>query len=336
MTIALADLRLDPPVFLAPLAGITDLPFRRVVAGFGAGLVVSEMIASQEVVQGRPLARAKAELGFGEAATSVQLAGRDPWWLAEAARYCEGQGARIIDINMGCPAKKVTSSSGNGACGSALMREPDLALRLIEAVTGAVSVPVTLKMRLGWDDDSHNAPEIAAKAEAAGVRMVVIHGRTRCQFYKGQANWAAIRPVVQAVNIPVIANGDIVDAASARTALAQSGAAGVMVGRGAQGRPWALAEIAADLFGTQAPQVPTGAALADLVEGHYQAMLGFYGADLGLRVARKHLGWYLDEAGADPAARARILTLTDPATVIAALRTALGDAPGPSDERRAA
>ena len=336
MTIALADLRLDPPVFLAPLAGITDLPFRRVVAGFGAGLVVSEMIASQEVVQGRPLARAKAELGFGEAATSVQLAGRDPWWLAEAARYCEAQGARIIDINMGCPAKKVTSSSGNGACGSALMREPDLALRLIEAVTGAVSVPVTLKMRLGWDDDSHNAPEIAARAEAAGVRMVVIHGRTRCQFYKGQANWAAIRPVVQAVTIPVIANGDIVDAASARTALTESGAAGVMVGRGAQGRPWALAEIAADLFGTPAPQVPKGAALADLVEGHYQAMLGFYGADLGLRVARKHLGWYLDEAGADPAARARILTLTDPATVIAALRPALGDAPGPSDERRAA
>ncbi|MDX5357239.1 MAG: tRNA dihydrouridine synthase DusB, partial [Rhodobacterales bacterium] len=315
---------------------ITDLPFRRVVAGFGAGLVVSEMIASQEVVQGRPLARAKAELGFGEAATSVQLAGRDPWWLAEAARYCEAQGARIIDINMGCPAKKVTSSSGNGACGSALMREPDLALRLIEAVTGAVSVPVTLKMRLGWDDDSHNAPEIAARAEAAGVRMVVIHGRTRCQFYKGQANWAAIRPVVQAVTIPVIANGDIVDAASARTALTESGAAGVMVGRGAQGRPWALAEIAADLFGTPAPQVPKGAALADLVEGHYQAMLGFYGADLGLRVARKHLGWYLDEAGADPAARARILTLTDPAAVIAALRPALCDAPGPSDERRAA
>lgn len=336
MSIALADLALDPPVFLAPLAGITDLPFRRVVAGFGAGLVVSEMIASQDVVQGRPLARAKAELGFGEAATSVQLAGRDPYWLAEAAKWCEGQGARIIDINMGCPAKKVTSSSGNGACGSALMREPDLALRLIEAVTGAVSVPVTLKMRLGWDDASHNADVIAARAEAAGVRMIVIHGRTRCQFYKGSADWVAIRPVVQAVTVPVIANGDIIDPASARAALASSGAAGVMVGRGAQGRPWALAEIAADLWGTRAPTVPQGAALADLVTTHYDAMLGFYGADLGLRVARKHLGWYLDEAGATAPDRAHILTLTDANLVRASLRAVLTDAPGPAQERRAA
>ena len=336
MTIALADLTLTPPVFLAPLAGITDLPFRRVVAGFGAGLVVSEMIASQEVVQGRPLARAKAELGFGEAATSVQLAGRDPYWLAEAARWCEGQGARIIDINMGCPAKKVTSASGNGACGSALMREPDLALRLIESVTGAVSVPVTVKMRLGWDHDCLNAPDIARRAESAGVAMVVIHGRTRCQFYTGRADWAAIRPVVQAVRIPVIANGDITDAATARAALEASGAAGVMVGRGAQGRPWALAQIAADLWGAPAPIIPQGAALADLVLPHHEAMLAFYGADLGLRVARKHLGWYLNAAGADQGARAAILTGTDPRAVQSALRAALTDAPGTDTERQAA
>ncbi|MFN3294107.1 MAG: tRNA dihydrouridine synthase DusB [Gemmobacter sp.] len=336
MTIALADASLDPPVFLAPLAGITDLPFRRIVAGFGAGLVVSEMIASQEVVQGRPLARAKAELGFGESATSVQLAGRDPWWLAEAARWCEGQGARIIDINMGCPAKKVTSASGNGACGSALMREPDLALRLIEAVVQAVQVPVTVKMRLGWDDASHNAAQIAARAEAAGVRMVVVHGRTRCQFYTGQADWAAIAPVVQAVRIPVIANGDITDAATARAALAASGAAGVMIGRGAQGRPWRLAQVAAELWGAPTPQVPQGAALADLVVAHHDSMLAFYGTDLGLRVARKHLGWYLDEARAAAADRARILTMTDAATVRRSLRSVLADAPGPLQERRAA
>ncbi|MDR5652900.1 tRNA dihydrouridine synthase DusB [Ruixingdingia sedimenti] len=325
MTIRLADETLDPPVFLAPLAGITDLPFRRIVARFGAGLLVSEMVASQEVVQGRALARARAELGLAEGGTptAVQIAGREAHWMAEAARWAESNGARIIDINMGCPARKVT----NGWSGSALMREPDHALRLIEAVAGAVSVPVTLKTRLGWDHDSLNAADIAARAVGAGVAMVTIHGRTRCQFYKGRADWAAIAPVVAAVAVPVVANGDILDAEDARAALAASGAAGVMVGRGAQGRPWALAEIAAALTGAPAPQIPQGAALAELACEHHAAMLSFYGADLGLRIARKHMGWYMEAAGADPAARAAILTAADAAAVHRLLRHALADAP---------
>jgi tRNA-dihydrouridine synthase B len=313
----LADLTIHPPVLLAPLAGITDLPFRRLVARFGAGLVVSEMVASQEVVQARPLARARAELDCGQAATAVQLAGREPYWMAEAARHVEAEGARVIDINMGCPAKKVTT----GYSGAALMRDPDHALRLIEAVVGAVKVPVTLKTRLGWDERCLNAPDLARRAEAAGVRMVTIHGRTRCQFYAGRADWAAIRKVRQAVTIPVVANGDVTDAAAARTALALSGADAVMVGRAAQGAPWRLAVIAAGLRGTPAPAVPEGTALADLVIGHYEAMLAFYGTDLGARVARKHLGWYLAEAGCD-AWRAEVLTAASPAAAIRALSRA--------------
>lgn len=304
MIVQVADVVLTPPVALAPMAGITDVPFRRIVAGFGAGLVVSEMVASQEMVQAKPGVRERAELGFGEAATSVQIAGRDAFWMGEAARMLEANGAKIIDINMGCPAKKVTG----GQSGSALMKAPDHALSLVEAVVRAVAVPVTLKMRLGWDDDCLNAPEIARRAEAAGIQMLTIHGRTRCQFYTGRANWAAIREVVEAVDIPVLANGDITSVASARAALGASGASGIMVGRGAQGAPWRLAEIAAGLWGTPAPDVPTGAALGDLVCAHYAASLDFYGVDLGARVIRKHLGWYADEAGVDPAMKRRMLT----------------------------
>ncbi|MCU4651865.1 tRNA dihydrouridine synthase DusB [Roseibacterium sp. SDUM158016] len=312
-------MELTPPVFLAPMAGITDLPFRRLVASFGAGLVVSEMVASREMVEAKPSVRARAELGFGEAATAVQLAGREAHWMAEAARIAEGQGARIIDINMGCPAKKVVG----GLSGSALMRNLDHALSLIEAVVGAVSVPVTLKTRLGWDGDCLNAAELASRAEGAGVAMVTIHGRTRCQFYKGAADWAAIRQVKDAVTIPVIANGDILDAEAAARARSLSGADGVMIGRGAQGRPWALAEIGAALFGTATPRVPRGQDFAAMVAGHYEDMLAFYGTALGLRVARKHLGWYMDTAGTPSCLRRRLLTEGDPRLVLRLLPLAL-------------
>lgn len=324
MTVSPAHLLPNPPVLLAPMAGITDRPFRDLVLRFGAGLVVSEMVASQEMVQAKASVRDRAELGLDRQRTAVQLAGRDPYWMAEAARVVADQGAAQIDINMGCPAKKVTS----GLSGAALMREPDLAMRLIAAVIGAVDIPVTLKTRLGWDDDSISAPSLAKSAAEEGIQRIVIHGRTRCQFYKGQANWAAVAAVKSAVDVPVIVNGDIKNSETARIALEQSGADGVMIGRGAQGKPWVLAEIAHVLYGAPAPDLPDRTGLAALACEHYEDMLAFYGADLGIRVARKHLGWYLDTANIhDKTLRRAVLTETQPKAVLNALEAALGAAP---------
>jgi len=312
MSLSVGPISIDPPVLLAPMAGITDLPYRKLVSSFGAGLVVSEMVASQEMVQAKPGVREKAELGFGVSNTSVQLAGREAAWMRRAARIVEDNGAQVIDINMGCPAKKVT----NGLSGSALLRDLDHALTLIEAVVDEVSVPVTLKTRLGWDDDSLNANELAVRAEQAGIQLLTIHGRTRCQFYKGKADWRAIQPTKDAVSIPVIANGDIIDSASAKSALAQSTADGVMVGRGVQGRPWQLALIAHEVYGTTRPVIPRGPDFAGMVCGHYESMMEFYGTTLGNRVARKHLGWYMDEIAAPIGLRKRVLTERDPTAVL--------------------
>ncbi|MEX0956355.1 MAG: tRNA dihydrouridine synthase DusB [Dehalococcoidia bacterium] len=308
-------------VFLAPMSGITDAVFRRLADRHGAGLVVSEMVASGELARGRAeSARRIKRPDIG--VHMVQLAGREAAAMAEAARIVADGGADIVDINMGCPAKKVTG----GYCGSALMRDPDHALSLIEAVVAAVDVPVTLKMRLGWDETALNAPEIARRAQNAGVRMITVHGRTRCQFYKGSADWRAIARVKQAVGVPVVVNGDIEDLDGAKRALEHSGADAVMVGRAHYGAPWTAGVIAAEAAGRM-PATPPGnpALLSDYVVAHYEAMLGLYGVESGIRVARKHLGWYFDRF-ADPLdmERRRVaLTATRPADVIGAVRSAI-------------
>jgi len=314
------SVRLRNRVFLAPMSGVTDLPFRLRAYAHGAGLVVSEMVASGELAKGRAESARRIRRPDIDV-HMVQIAGREARWMAEAAKIAVDEGADIVDINMGCPAKKVTG----GYSGSALMREPDHALSLIEAVVGAVDVPVTLKMRLGWDEGCLNAPELARRAEAAGVAMVTIHGRTRCQFYAGQANWKAIAEVKQAVSIPVVANGDGDGLSEAIAMLAQSGADAVMIGRAHYGAPWkagTLAHAASD--GGDAPGVPASTAdMAYYVAAHYEDMLSHYGTGQGVRHARKHLGWYLERhASIDAAARQSIMTETEPSNVLRLVREA--------------
>jgi tRNA-dihydrouridine synthase B len=310
-------------VFLAPMSGITDAPFRRRAWQHGAGLVVSEMVASGELAKGRPGTSTRIRHS-GLPVHMVQLAGREAHHMAEAARIAAGEGTDIIDINMGCPAKKVTG----GYSGSALMRDLDHAVSLIDAVIGAVDLPVTVKMRLGWDESALNAPTLARRAEQSGVKMVTVHGRTRCQFYQGKADWRAIARVKQAVSIPVVANGDVASPSDAAAILERSGADAVMIGRAHYGAPWtagSIAHAAAGTTGSGEPRDPD--ALAGYVIAHYEDMLSLYGIDSGLRQARKHLAWYLDRHAAGLAAELRrtILTSTDPRTVIQALRAAFTD-----------
>jgi tRNA-dihydrouridine synthase B len=324
----IGDIRVANRVLLAPMSGVTDAPFRRLAAELGAGLVVSEMTASSDLAQGRPMSQLRTE-ATGIGPHVVQLAGCETGWMAEGARIAEAGGADIVDINMGCPARHVTG----GQSGSALMRDLDHAVRLIEATITAVNVPVTLKMRLGWDERSHNAGELARRAEAAGVQMITVHGRTRCQFYKGEADWGAVRAVRDAIKIPLVVNGDITSFETAIAALEMSGADAVMIGRGAQGQPWLPGQIGRRLESGIAEAAPPLTQQLDHIRALYSEVCRHYGLRVGLRHARKHLSWALEIAARLSGApaqklkawRGSILTSEDPHRVDRSLQDAFED-----------